>query len=64
MKYYIVMERKGRKMYKKYKCIEGWAKNRDECWKFSKQGAKNIVEQYKKMKTMQDAQFYIEPAQE
>ena len=30
--------------FKRYKTIEGWSKNPEECWKFSKQGAKKIVD--------------------
>lgn len=35
-KYYITKEseREG-KTYKRYKCIEGWSKNKELCWKFN-----------------------------
>ena len=33
--------------YKKYKCIDGWSKNCKECWQFSKQGAKKIINRLK-----------------
>ena len=29
--------------YKRYKCIDGWSTDSSVCWKFSKQGATNII---------------------
>ena len=45
-KYIIVRKVKGEKEYKKYKCIDGWSKNPEECWKFSKGGAVKICQRY------------------
>ena len=42
-KYLIFREKNGKKMYKMYKCIEGWSKNPSDCWGFSKQGANKII---------------------
>lgn len=49
MKYYIKMTNKqfNTVQYKQYKCIDGWAKVKDYCWRFSKQGAKKIIERLK-----------------
>ena len=44
-RYYITRtSKKEGKRYKRYKTIEGWASDKTHCWKFSKQGAKKIVE--------------------
>ena len=45
MTYYIKMtdKRDNFVLYKRYKCIEGWTKDKSICWKFSKQGAKGII---------------------
>lgn len=48
MRYYIVKETKYGKEYKRYKCIDGFSKNKELCWKFSKQGALSIIERLKK----------------
>lgn len=50
MKYYVIKTTKYGVEYKKYKCIDGWTKDKSSCWKFSKQGAdgiaKRLNEQY------------------
>ena len=33
--------------YKRYKCIDGFSKNKELCWKFSKQGALIIIDRLK-----------------
>lgn len=33
--------------YKQYKCSDGFNKNKDLCWQFSKQGALKIIERLK-----------------
>lgn len=30
--------------YKRYKCVEGFCTDKSMCWKFSKQGARGIIE--------------------
>ena len=30
--------------YKRYKCIDGWNRDKNCCWQFSKQGAEKIIE--------------------
>lgn len=49
MKYYIKMYNKqfNTIKYKRYKCIDGWSTNKEECWKFTKQSAMNIIERLK-----------------
>lgn len=42
-KYYVIKTTKDGVQFKKYKCIDGWTKNRNECWEFSKQGAEKIA---------------------
>lgn len=34
--------------YKQYKCIDGWTRYQEKCWKFSIGGAKKIVERLNK----------------
>lgn len=50
MKYYIVMSDKqfGKTLYKKNKTVDGWTPVKEYCWRFSKQGAKKIIERLKK----------------
>ena len=33
--------------YKRYKCSDGFSKNKSLCWKFSKQGAVKIIDRLK-----------------
>lgn len=49
MKYYIRMtdKRLGIVKYKRNKCVDGFAYDKDKCWKFTKQGAKKIIERLK-----------------
>lgn len=44
MKYYVIKTTKEGVQYKKYKCIDGWSKNKAECWQFSKVGAEKIAQ--------------------
>lgn len=44
MKYFVIKTTKEGIEYKKYKCIDGWTKNKEICWKFSRQGAKQIAD--------------------
>ena len=43
MKFYVIKTTKNGIEYKKYKCIDGWAKEKTTCWQFSKQGAERIA---------------------
>lgn len=47
-KYYVIKTTKRGIEYKKYKCIEGWSKTSDGCWRFSKAGADKIVKRLNK----------------
>ena len=44
MKYFVIKTTKDGIEYKRYKCIDGWTKNKEICWKFSRQGAKQIAD--------------------
>ena len=48
-KYYIVKENHqfGTIEYKRYKCIDGFCKDKSKCWQFSKAGAEKIIERLK-----------------
>lgn len=50
MKYYIKKTnlQTGRVEYKRYKCIDGFDKDKTVCWQFSKQGALGIIERLKR----------------
>ncbi len=67
MKYYIVKETKYGKEYKKYKCINGFCKDKELCWKFSKQGALGIIGRLEKLYAVNYGKgllkLYIEPAE-
>ena len=72
MKYYIVRVVKyangeQHKTYKKYKCIDGYSTKKEECWKFSKQGALGIIENLKRYCRAQYdkglVDFYLEKAE-
>ncbi len=67
MKYYIVKETKYGKEYKKYKCIDGFCKDKELCWKFSKQGALGIIGRLEKQYAVNYGKgllkLYIEPAE-
>ena len=42
---YLIVRTIGEEVtYMRYKTIDGWSRNPEECWKFSKQGAKKIVD--------------------
>lgn len=66
MKYYIRMTNKqfGTIQYKRYKCIDGWCKNKDLCWQFSKQGALKIIERLKReyYRNINNLEFDLEEA--
>ena len=49
MKYYIkkINKQFGTVEYKRYKCSDGFSRNKDLCWQFSKQGAEKIIERLK-----------------
>lgn len=49
-KYYVIRINKqtNEKQYMKTKCVGGWLTSKTNCWQFSKQGAKGIVERYSK----------------
>lgn len=67
MKYYIVKETKHGKEYKRYKCIDGFSKNKELCWKFSKQGALGIIGRLEKQYAVNYGngllKLYIKPAE-
>lgn len=67
MKYYIVMHNKqlNRTLYKKNKCVDGWTPVKDYCWRFSKQGAKKIIERlkYGYRNNIDNLEFYLEEAE-
>lgn len=67
MKYYIVMYNKQFDTinYKKNKCVDGWSIIKDDCWKFSKQGAKKIIERlkYEYRNNIDNLEFYLEEVQ-
>lgn len=44
MKWYVIKTTKDGVLFKRYKCIDGWTKDKEKCWKFSKQGAKQIAD--------------------
>lgn len=50
--------------YKRYKCIDGFSKNKSECWKFSKAGAAKIIERLKReyVRNIKNLEFYTEVA--
>lgn len=50
--------------YKQYKCIDGFCKDKSLCWKFSKQGARKIIESLKREyhRNIQNIDFYTEEA--
>lgn len=68
MKYYIVMHNKqlNRTLYKKNKCVDGWTPVKDYCWRFSKQGAKRIIEglQHEYRNNISNIEFYLEAVEE
>lgn len=41
---YRVINHNGKKEYKRTKCLNNWASNKEVCWQFSKQGAKGILD--------------------
>lgn len=41
--FYVIKTTKNGIEYKKYKCIDGWTKDKSECWQFSKSGAEKIA---------------------
>ena len=44
MKYFVIKTTKNGIEYKRYKCIDGWTKDKLQCWQFSKQGAEQIAQ--------------------
>lgn len=48
VRYYVIKTTKAGIEFKRYKCIEGWSRDRSECWKFSKQGAQQIADRLNK----------------
>lgn len=44
MTYFIKRtNQQGKVSYKKNKCVDGWSTNKTYCWRFSKQGARQII---------------------
>lgn len=44
MKYFVIRTTRSGIEYKRYKCSEGWTRNKSICWQFSKQGAQKIAD--------------------
>lgn len=44
MKFYVIKTTVHGIEYKRYKCIDGWSKDKTNCWQFSKQGAQRIAD--------------------
>lgn len=63
-KVYIVMYNRqlGTTQYKRYKCIDGFSRNKNECWQFSRAGAKKIIENLKweYRRNIENIDFYTE----
>jgi hypothetical protein len=70
MKYYIkrISLQTGRIEYYKNKTVAAWVFNKNYCWRFSKQGAKNIIkryEEFEKRRLNNQQYFYdIEPVED
>lgn len=64
-KFYVfrITNHNGRKEYKRTKCANYWADNKAICWQFSKQGAKNIVDDLNSFKRTDFYTFGIEPVE-
>lgn len=68
--YYLIKrtdKQTGRVDYQKCKCLEIFTTEKERCWRFSKQGAKQIVERYIAFEQRKKRQFYdwaIEPTTE
>ena len=45
-RYYVIRTTKDGIEYKRTKTMDYWSKNKDECWKYSRQGAKQIADRY------------------
>lgn len=45
---YRVINHNGKKEYKRTKCLNSWCADKEQCWKFSIQGAKGIIETMEK----------------
>ena len=50
--------------FKRYKCIEGFSKNKEECWQFTKQGAVKVIEGLKReyFRNLKNLEFELEEA--
>ena len=74
MKYYIRRIRHDKSTgkdlvaYKRYKCVDGFCPDKSVCWKFSKQGARGIIEslnkEYRTDVSMGLTEFDMIPAEE
>lgn len=68
MKFYVIRVNKKtkEKHYMKTKCVGGWLSSKENCWQFSKQGAKRIAKRYSEYKhpvyTMYE--YSVEPVTE
>jgi len=52
--------------YKRYKCIDGFSKDKTICWQFSKRGAEKIIERLKReyYRNIDNLDFDMEPMPE
>lgn len=68
MKYYIAKKNNqlGTIEYKRYKCSDGFCKDKSLCWEFTKQGALKIIEVLKNeyRRNINNLEFYLEPAEQ
>lgn len=68
--YYLIKrinKQTGRVDYQKCKCLEIFTNEKERCWRFSKQGAKQIVARYEAFEKQKKRGFYdweIEPTTE
>ena len=48
VRYYVIKTTRQGVEFKRYKCIDGWSRTKENCWKFSKQGAQQIADRLNK----------------
>lgn len=44
MKYYVIKTTVHGVEYKRYKCVDGWTKDKSKCWQFTEKGAQKIAD--------------------
>lgn len=64
MKYYIkkINKQFNSIEYKQYKCIDGWNRNKNKCWQFSRKGAEKIITRlrYEYRRNINNLEFEVE----